>query len=544
MTIVTLQPSTGIDSEITDAAPTVNFGARTEFRSGKSSLTSIYKGLIKFDLSSIPAGATIDSAILSLWCTLEDDTIDRSIGTHRSLVQWYEGDSNGGTPSGDGSSWNLRNIVGSVAWAGGAGAGAGSDYVSGATATTAITGTGAFFAWNLTSDVEGFMRSTFSNHGWWCINTSSTTGSRKTFASSDSATAAERPKLAVTYSFHIVGVATGSSTVTGSLQATGYLAGVAAGTSVTTSTLLSNEFMQASSTGLSTVQGSLNSKGYLRSTLNNSSAVTGDIQGEIEISGSTAGTSTAVGNLQVEVEIFGSSIGFSTVTGRLSGGANIFGFSIGTSTVTGSMFGNFVGKILSIGCNPVPLLYITDGSIKINGQLNILNFLSEGSGFRLREDGWRPQIAQYKEGGRFSNGPLAQGRRLRYRNFDNVIDTFALSAVSQDQDSLIEFQQELLAWQEYAADYWVSDYTVSPVYLVARAARETNTRYAIIHMISVPELENPYTQPFYSNYHAAFSSLTPRIERGHWLSKPPGELECVAVSSIRSWTVSGWGVGV
>jgi hypothetical protein len=196
-----------------------------------------------------------------------------------------------------------------------------------------------------------------------------------------------------------------------------------------------------------------------------------------------------------------------------------------------------------IGCNPVPLLHITNGSVKSNGQLNILNFLGDRAGYFLIN--YKPQIAQYKDGGYWSSSPQSQGRRLRGKVFDNAVDVIEVAARAGSQDALIQYQQDLIDFQEAASDYWASDYTLLPYYIVARAARETNIRYALVHMISCPELENPYTQPFFDDaVGATFISLTIRIEHGIWLSTPPGKFDCVEVSSKREWTVSGWQTGV
>jgi hypothetical protein len=217
------------------------------------------------------------------------------------------------------------------------------------------------------------------------------------------------------------------------------------------------------------------------------------------------------------------------------------GASFGTSIATAVGYARARNVAAIIGCNPVPLLYITDGSIKSNGQLNILNFLAERSGYWLRN--YRPQIAQYKDGGYWSSSPQSQGRRLRSKAFENCIDLFEVAVKASDQDRVIQYQQDLIDFQEAASDYWTSSYALLPCYLVARAARETNTRYAIIHAISCPELENPYSQPFFDHTSAVFSALTIRVEHGIWLSTPPGKYDCVEISGQREWTVSGWQAG-
>src|SRR5690606_2449787 len=113
-----------------------------------------------------------------------------------------------------------------------------------------------------------------------------------------------------------------------------------------------------------------------------------------------------------------------------------------------------------------------------------------------------------------------------------------------NQNNAIRFIREMFAWQELASDYWTGDFSYLPVYLVARGPRVNETRYAIIHTMSVPELANPYAQPFFSREgKATIERLTLRIERGDWTDTPPGRFECVNISSLRSWTVAGWQIG-
>ena len=118
------------------------------------------------------------------------------------MVPGYNSESTRGLPGPgvDGSTWNLRNNNGAVAWAGGAGGAAGDDWTATATATATITGTGATFDFDVTDDVQDWVDGTASNYGWWLLNASeSTVSSGKHFATSDHATAAYRPLLVVDY---------------------------------------------------------------------------------------------------------------------------------------------------------------------------------------------------------------------------------------------------------------------------------------------------------------------------------------------------------
>lgn len=200
-----LQPdaAAGEDTMIYSSASAVNYGVRTTLESGVLSIAGrIMRSLIRFDISSIPSGSTVDSAQLTFRCEQEDSTTDHGVGAHRALTQFYEGNKNGVAPDPgqDGSTWDLRNANGSVAWAGGAGGAAGSDWVASATDSVSITGTGASFDWDVQADVAAWVAGMATNYGWWIINTDEvTTNSRKWFTSSDGATPANRPKLTVVY---------------------------------------------------------------------------------------------------------------------------------------------------------------------------------------------------------------------------------------------------------------------------------------------------------------------------------------------------------
>lgn len=530
------------DVRIVSQVPTANFGAETQVLVGRDPELDHDKGLIKFDLENF-RGANLISATLTLYCTGEDSTTNRDISIHRSLVQWYEGNLNNTVPGAgvNASTWNHRNANGSVAWAGGAGGAAGSDYVSTASDTTTITAPGQYYEFDVTADVENFLDGTATNHGWWLLVVGTVASNRKYFASSEHATVAFRPQLSLVYRWQ-VGTSAGSSTVSGALLAPGNLSGASQGAATVSGRMITNEFVLGASSGTAIQSGTLHADGALAGASSGTSGHNANIVGEILLApGSSEGSSTASGDIKGQYELEGNSAASSSTaaTGNFSG--SLRGSSHGVSANTASGYAKAIGKARVVNCYPTPLLYLTDGATKTGGQLNILNFLTEGSGYKLQN--WRPAVAQYKDGGRFSSSPLSQGRRLTFRSFDNAVEIFDLSAVAADQNMLIDFQQQLVAFQEAAADYWISNFAHLPVYLVAKAALEDNPRYAIVHMISVPELENPYRQPFFQRDHAAFQSITVRVERGHWTDSPPGDYQVVNASSQRSWTVSGWVTG-
>lgn len=524
MTTLALQPdgASGIDTYLFKGEPAWNYGTTGWFTAGGWSAPDAHpnKGLIKFDLSAIPAGATILSATLRLGCVLEQSTTDYAVAVHRSLVQWYEGNSAGAVPGAgvNASTWNYRNANGSVAWTGGQGGAAGIEYAAGATDTRTITGT-AFYNFTVTADVQGFINGTYTNHGWWVIG-DTPADSAKIFSASDDGTAGNRPRLTVTYTFLISGSAGGSATAMADMTGQIEMSGSAAGAAGAGGTLTDVNLMGAAVAGAATVTGDVLGRGYVAANAAGAATPGGHLTGGTELGASAAGRATVSGDA-IPVGVMRSNVA-------------------GAALVNGRMWGKAKGVVTPRQRNAAPLLYLTDG-------VDRLDLLDPRAGFLLC--GWRPAVAQYKGGGQFADSALAHGRRLVSKRFANAIEVMELSAQAKDQDELIAYTADLLRWLEAAASYWTSRWATRPVYLVARSAFEENARYAIIHMGSVPELENVYGQPFLTSpgYRSArgaarpgFERITLRLERGPWLDNPPGQGSCVEVSALRSWTVAGW----
>ena len=161
------------------------------------------------------------------------------------------------------------------------------------------------------------------------------------------------------------------------------------------------------------------------------------------------------------------------------------------------------------------VLKITDGSEEVN-------LIDEQAGFILKE--WIPAIPTYKNGGVFVDSPLVEGRRLVSKQFGNVTDTFRVDVREAGQDALIAQLQTLRQLLEKAANYWVTEWQTEPVWLEAQASCESNKRYAIIYMGSLPEDDNFYSQPFIGEQgRAAMDDLSLVIEHGIWQDVEPGQ---------------------
>lgn len=167
-----------------------------------------------------------------------------------------------------------------------------------------------------------------------------------------------------------------------------------------------------------------------------------------------------------------------------------------------------------------PILIVTDGS-------TVVNLLGPGSGWKLADPYWNLNVAAFKGGGSFLSSSLAEGRRLTSGEYDNVIETIPLAAFGTTQDAAIKTLRELMQLGRQASDYWTKPYEYNDVWLEARpACNSCFSGYSRIVSLRIPELTNPYGQPFFSaSPEAVMEGITVLIEREpFWRGVKPGEI--------------------
>jgi hypothetical protein len=189
------QPSTtGQDTYILASS------ADTNFNGGSLSIRSARRNLIKFDLSSIPASSTIQSATLTVTLFTASISTDVHLSSNRILIannSWTEA----------AATWNYQDGAGGGhRWAGDTGADGGADAgcsVSGTDHSATVLGTGtipngsvAGYACAITLNASEMQLMLANNAG---IVLTGDAGSGWSCADSENATAGYRPKLDITY---------------------------------------------------------------------------------------------------------------------------------------------------------------------------------------------------------------------------------------------------------------------------------------------------------------------------------------------------------
>lgn len=176
-------------------------GADTGIFVGKTALERERRGVLRFDLSSIPAGSVVNSVSLTLRVT-RTSAGPEPVNIHRALSQWGEGTSNGGGQGGQGAAPTPGDCTWTYAmWPNVTWNTPGGDFSSVVSATQQVVGQ-ASYTWNasgLKSDVQGWVDGTFANHGWFLLGNETAPITVKRFAARNHPTASFRPTLVVDY---------------------------------------------------------------------------------------------------------------------------------------------------------------------------------------------------------------------------------------------------------------------------------------------------------------------------------------------------------
>lgn len=174
---------------------------------GGSNTMGARRGLINFDLSSVPAGSIVDSVFLEMKVTkVPSGGVTGNVGLHLASVSWKEGISTGTGAGGHATagevSWNCAEYNGSggcfTAWAT-----PGGDFDTLASGTASVSGLGTY-TWGSTpemvADVQYWVDTMASNFGWFLVmDNEDVAKTAKKFGSRE-ATLTNQPVLTVYYS--------------------------------------------------------------------------------------------------------------------------------------------------------------------------------------------------------------------------------------------------------------------------------------------------------------------------------------------------------
>lgn len=185
-----------------DAGGVLSNGSGTRFIVSKGTGNLLRRGVVHFDLSGIPAGATIQSATLTMY-NVEGATNSANVTVHRANASWGEGASvatgseETGAPAAAGDATWVHRFSPSTTWTT-----AGGDYVATESALLAVGAAGSY-SWStaaLLADVVAWHAGPGTNFGW--VVRGKETGAAnavKRFETRESSDSSHRPRLVITY---------------------------------------------------------------------------------------------------------------------------------------------------------------------------------------------------------------------------------------------------------------------------------------------------------------------------------------------------------
>lgn len=172
------------------------FAGKTGARGG----SELRRGLVAFDLTSIPANATVTNVTLTMFNS-SPSVAAVNVSLRRVSRDWGEGNSNAGSPGGTGTqaqpgdaTW-LHNFFSGSSWAT-----IGGDFAGTSSATTPINGSNRAYTWTgsgMVDDVRSWVANAGSNFGWAIIGDEANASNAQRFNTGENAS--NPPRLAVTY---------------------------------------------------------------------------------------------------------------------------------------------------------------------------------------------------------------------------------------------------------------------------------------------------------------------------------------------------------
>lgn len=161
--------------------------------------------LLRFDLSSVPAGSTVATAQISLYLKWSDAGAgqNRTAQLHQMAVDWQENQ----------ATYKVRAT--GQPWAGTKGPQSGSDYATTPAASAQSGQAGVWITWEVGPLVQSWLNNPASNFGVILLDPNGySDGANRSYASSENSTVAWRPKLTMTLGAPPTATSTNSPTAT------------------------------------------------------------------------------------------------------------------------------------------------------------------------------------------------------------------------------------------------------------------------------------------------------------------------------------------
>lgn len=174
----------------------------SEVIAGVTGQGGIRRAVIAFDISALPAGATITKVTLTLH-QVKGKTIADDVVVHKLTKDWGEGLSNANGSAGEGApatagdaTW-IHTFYNTANWVN-----PGGDYEATPSASLSLTDVVGKKSWTSTqlkADVEAWVANPSENFGWILMCNETKSGTTRHFATKESLNASHKPELLIEY---------------------------------------------------------------------------------------------------------------------------------------------------------------------------------------------------------------------------------------------------------------------------------------------------------------------------------------------------------
>jgi hypothetical protein len=171
--------TTGMDSYIRQGSD-ANYGSQTTFRIGKTVSGIEYRGLIEFNLSSVPSTDTVVSAIIELYNEVSSGNNNITIRAYRLTSSWSEAE----------VGWNNRSLNNQWSSSGG-------DYGEEIASVVITNSSLNYYNLSIRNTVQAWINGTYDNYGIILIAGDAQNGDIREFSTSESTNSLTRPKIII-----------------------------------------------------------------------------------------------------------------------------------------------------------------------------------------------------------------------------------------------------------------------------------------------------------------------------------------------------------
>lgn len=350
MATLTIQPdaAAGQDAYIRNGIYAGNnFGVSNLLIGEINSDTTTARLLIKFDLSSLSSSAVFSSVIFSLYANADLSSNARTFRVYRLKRAWVEGTQDN-VANTTGASWNDYSVGNAWQTAGGFGTDDCEQTDIGSRAFTATETLNQFKDFTLTPTTKASL----DLGNGWLIKADTEANDAYAFASSDDATAANRPKLVIVYKVPspVIGTSSGIGSATGTLKGKASVDSSISAVATVTGVASAAGMLVVAVAATSSVTGTLTATGNIVADAQATAAESARLTATGYLQGSAAGTSTVAARPVGDVSLFGSSLAIATESAILtargyaeastSGSATVVAAIMALGTLAGSSVGN------------------------------------------------------------------------------------------------------------------------------------------------------------------------------------------------------------